>query len=227
MSQSDTPLHIAIIPDGNRRWAKAQKLNPWKGHEKSTQNFRDIITWCTSDPRVDVLTIWCFSTENWKRDEKEVHHLMKMLEQYLEEEREGFHKNHIRLVHSGRTDRFTDDLRNLLADIQKETSEYESFTLHLAIDYGGKDEMLRAIRNIEDTSQLTEEDLRAQLDQPELQDIDLIIRTSGEQRTSNFFLWQAAYSEWVFHPKLFPDFVEQDLSICLDEFTKRTRRFGS
>jgi undecaprenyl diphosphate synthase len=226
MSTEDA-LHIAIIPDGNRRWAKGRKLNPWKGHEQSARNFRDIITWCANDPRIGTLTIWCFSTENWKRDEKEVQQLMKMLQEYLLEERDTFHKNRMRLVHSGRTDRFTESLRSLLSDMQEETSSYDSFTLHLAIDYGGKDELLRAVSKIEDTSHITEEDVQAHLDQPDVPDIDLVIRTSGEQRTSNFFLWQSAYAEWVFHPKLFPDFTEEDLSLSLDEFTKRTRRFGS
>ncbi|PIQ76013.1 di-trans,poly-cis-decaprenylcistransferase [Candidatus Peregrinibacteria bacterium CG10_big_fil_rev_8_21_14_0_10_49_24] len=227
MSPKDTPLHIAIIPDGNRRWAKAQKLSPWKGHEKSARNFRDIITWCSKNPRISTLTIWCFSTENWKRDAAEVEKLMEMLEEYLKEERPTFHTNRMRLVHSGRTDRFTERLRNLLQTMQEETKDYDAFTLHLAIDYGGKDELLRAMHKLKDTSAVTEEQLRTQLDQPDLPDLDLIIRTSGEQRTSNFFLWQSAYAEWVFHPKLFPDFTEQDLSVCLEDFAKRTRRFGS
>jgi len=227
MEHTEDPLHIAIIPDGNRRWAKGRKLNPWKGHEQSARNFRTIIEWCAKDPRIGTLTIWCFSTENWKRDEKEVRQLMNMLEEYLSKERDTFHKNHIRLMHSGRTDRFAESLRGLLDDIQNETSTYDSFTLHLAIDYGGKDELLRAVSKIEDTSHLTEKDLRAKFDQPDLPDIDLVIRTSGEQRTSNFFFLQAAYAEWVFHPKLFPDFTEHDLSLCLKEFTERARRFGS
>lgn len=227
MPDTHLPLHLAIIPDGNRRWAKSHKLSPWKGHERSAENFRDIITWCSKDPRICVLTIWCFSTENWKRDSAEVEKLMYMLEEYLKEERKTFHENRMKLVHSGRTDRFTKSLRNLLQTMQEETKDYDAFTLHLAIDYGGKDELLRAARKIKDSSDFTEEKLRANLDQPDLPDIDLVIRTSGEQRTSNFFLWQSAYAEWVFHPKLFPEFTEQDLSVCLEEYTKRTRRFGS
>ena len=224
---SEETMHIAIIPDGNRRWAKANKLKPWKGHEKSARNFKGFVEWCGKDSRVGVLTIWCFSTENWKRDEKEVQKLMDMLSTYLTKERPAFQKNKIRVLHSGCRDRLTPELLTLLDDIQEETSDYDSLTLHLAVDYGGKDELLRAIQKIEDSSAVTEEVIQSHLDQPDLCDIDLIIRTSGENRTSNFFLWQSTYSEWIFHPKLFPDFSVEDLQICVDEYCKRARRFGA
>ncbi len=220
-------LHVAIIPDGNRRWARAKGLNAWKGHEQSAQNFRRIIEWCAKEPSIGTLTIWCFSTENWKRDTKEVEKLMKMLEQYLIDEAHTFHESKIRLVHSGRSDRFTPELKTLLSTLQKETAHYEAFTLNLAIDYGGKDELLRAMRKLTEASDITEESFRTLLDQPTVQDIDLVIRTSGEQRTSNFFLWQSAYAEWMFHQKFFPDFLVKDLQECVQDFLKRTRRFGS
>ncbi len=220
-------MHIAIIPDGNRRWAKANKLKPWKGHEKSAENFRDLVEWCGDDARIGALTIWCFSTENWKRDEQEVQKIIDMLSTYLTKERQTFQKNKIRVLHSGRRDRFTPELLTLLDDIQEETSSNDNLTLHLAVDYGGKDELLRAIQKIEDPSSVTEEIIQSHLDQPDLCDIDLVIRTSGEQRTSNFFLWQSTYAEWMFHPKLFPDFSVEDLQTSVDDFCTRTRRFGA
>lgn len=220
-------LHVAIIPDGNRRWAKAQRLTPWKGHERSARNFREIIEWCCKHPRIGTLTIWCFSTENWKRDEAEVRKLMGMLERYLTKEEESFRRNKIRLLHSGRADRFTPKLRRLLERLQEETAGNDAFTLHLAIDYGGKDELIRAIGRMPDAAKVTEKTFRSFLDQPELPEMDLVIRTSGEMRTSNFFLWQSAYAEWIFEEKLFPDFGTEDFERCLAEFDRRARRFGS
>lgn len=220
-------IHIAIIPDGNRRWARKRLLQPWKGHESAVENFRTLTDWCREDPRVNALTVWCFSTENWKRDPEEIRHLMEMLETYLQKERETFAQNNTRFCHSGRRDRLPASLVQLITDTEKETQENDGFTLHLAVDYGGKDEVVRAMHKFDSTKDVTEESLRTHVDHPELPDIDLIIRTSGEQRTSNFFLWQAAYAEWDFVDKYFPDFTEKDLAAAVDAFAKRTRRFGS
>jgi len=218
-------LHIAIIPDGNRRWAKARAWHPWQGHEKAVENFRTITDWCRADPRIAVLTVWCFSTENWKRDPKEVAKLMTIFENYLQKERSTFHEKKTRLIHSGRKDRIPPSLASLITDVEAETKLYEDFILDLAVDYGGKDEVIRGLAKAKNTVS-SEQDLRALLDHPELPDLDLIIRTSGEQRTSNFFLWQSAYAEWVFLDKLFPDFTTQDLRTAVDAFAKRARRFG-
>jgi undecaprenyl diphosphate synthase len=219
-------LHIAIIPDGNRRWAKQRTLFPWKGHEKAVENFRTLTDWCREDPRVDILTVWCFSTENWKRDPKEVEKLMDLLETYLQKERAVFQKNRTRFVHSGRKDRIPPSLASLIAEIEAETKDFTDFTLHLAVDYGGKDEVVRAVQKMH-AQEITEASIRSHFDHPELPDIDLIIRTSGEQRTSNFFLWQAAYAEWTFIDTFFPDFNTDDLESAIEVFQKRTRRFGS
>lgn len=227
---TDSPLHIAIIPDGNRRWAKKRTLKPWDGHKVAVENFRTLSEWCRTDPRVSVLTVWCFSTENWKRDEKEVAILMKMLEDYLAKEREEFAKENTKFVHSGRRDRIPSSLAKLIEVTEEETKNNTGFTLHLAVDYGGKDEILRAIeksRTRAPSGRVNEQSLRDCLDHPELPDIDLIIRTSGEKRTSNFFLWQAAYAEWDFIDKFFPDFTTEDLGASVDTFSSRTRRFGS
>jgi undecaprenyl diphosphate synthase len=220
-------LHLAIIPDGNRRWAKKRSLFPWKGHEVAVENFRTLTDWCRDDPRVGILTVWCFSTENWKRSPEEIHKLMQLLETYLARERKTFKEKNTRLVHSGRSDRIPPSLATLLHDTAEETRTYDGFTLHLAIDYGGKDEMLRGLKKLNAKKEITEEAVRDTLDHPELPDIDLIIRTSGEQRTSNFFLWQSTYAEWMFIDKFFPDFDTADLESAVDIFTKRGRRFGA
>ena len=220
-------LHLAIIPDGNRRWAKKRSLFPWKGHEVAVENFRAITDWCRDNPRIGILTVWCFSTENWKRDKKEVAMLMKLLERYLRKEREIWTKKDTRLVHSGRKDRIPTSLAKLIADVEEETKDRKGFTLHLAVDYGGKDEVVRAFRKLANSAAVTEESLRAALDHPELPDIDIILRSSGEHRTSNFFLWQTAYTEWIFTEKLFPDITTEDLAAAVEEYDKRKRRFGS
>jgi undecaprenyl diphosphate synthase len=222
-------LHVAIIPDGNRRWAKARSWFPWRGHEVAVENFRSLTDWCRNDPRVSVLTIWCFSTENWKRDPEEVRRLMQLLEDHLTKERSDFMTKNTRFVHSGRRDRIPASLKQLIEDIEEETKDNTSFTLHLAVDYGGKDELTRAMQKLtaSHTVDISQDIMRNALDHPEIPDIDIIIRTSGEMRTSNFFLWQSTYAEWMFIEKHFPDFGTDDLEHALEEFDRRQRRFGS
>lgn len=241
ISPHSTGLHLAIIPDGNRRWAREHTMEAvWKGHEKAVENFRTLTDWCRKDPRVAILTVWCFSTENWKRDPDEVTKLMTMLEDYLRREQKGFLDQQTRFVHSGRRDRIPASLKELIEETEELTRDQTGFTLHLAVDYGGKDEVLRAIvrarkdnptYDIRPTSpvseaMITDDQLRAFLDHPELPDIDLVLRSSGEQRTSNFFLWQSAYAEWIFSPKYFPDIGTEDLDEAVKEFERRKRRFG-
>lgn len=230
----EKPLHLAIIPDGNRRWAREHKFaHVWKGHERAVENFRTLTDWCRKDPRVNVLTVWCFSTENWKRDPKEIEELMTMLESYLKKEAHGLAQNNTRFVHSGRRDRLPKSLISVIEETEAMTKDMTGFTLHLAVDYGGKDEVTRAVNKLLASRQplpagsaFTENDLRSAMDHPELADIDLILRSSGEQRTSNFFLFQAAYAEWVFSPKHFPDIGNADLDAAIVEYERRKRRFG-
>lgn len=248
---STTSLHLAIIPDGNRRWAKEHELEAiWKGHEVAIENFRTLTDWCRNDPRVSVLTVWCFSTENWKRDPKEVKMLMTMLEAYLKKEGDDLKKNKTRFVHSGRRDRIPASLKKVIEDTEANTKDETGFTLHLAVDYGGKDEVLRAMQKyMNDPAAgacllagrstaakhdperafppaVADDNIRKHLDHPELPDIDVILRSSNEHRTSNFFLWQTVYSEWVFSPKYFPDIGITDLDEALKEYDRRKRRFG-
>jgi undecaprenyl diphosphate synthase len=221
------PLHLAVIPDGNRRWAREHQFKSvWKGHERAIENFRTLTDWCRKNPRIAVFTVWCFSTENWKRDPKEVAKLMGMLEDYLRKEQKGFLKRQTRFVHSGRRDRIPASLAKLIGETEELTKDQTAFTLHLAVDYGGKDEILRAMERVRSAAKLPT-DIRPFLDHPELPDIDVILRSSGEMRTSNFFLWQTCYAEWVFSPKFFPDIDVTDLEATVREFDRRKRRFGS
>jgi undecaprenyl diphosphate synthase len=219
-------LHIGIIPDGNRRWASRQLLRPWQGHEAGATAFRALVRWCRDNPAISVLTIWGFSTENWTRSREETEQLMAIYERYLTEERAEFHTNQTRFVHSGRTDRLPPALVELIKQTSEETKEYSEFVLHVALDYGGRDEIVRAAQKLTDPAQATEESFRQQLDHPELPDVDLVIRTSGEQRTSGFFIWQAAYAELMFIDKFFPDVTPADLDAALADFAQRQRRFG-
>lgn len=202
-------------------------MHPWDGHAKAVENFRDIADWCREHPRISVLTLWCFSTENWKRDPQEVQKLMDLIEGYIRRERSKIKEQRTRFLHSGRTDRIPRTLATAFKDIAEETKDNTNFTFHLALDYGGKDEITRAVQKLKGTSAITEADIRAQLDHPELPDIDLIVRTSGEYRTSNFFLWQSAYAEWFFLEKHFPALTVKDLEEVLIEYDQRQRRFGT
>lgn len=220
-----TPLHLAIIPDGNRRWAKGNMLLPWQGHARAMENFRTITEWCRKDGRIGTLTIWGFSTENWKRSDEEVGKLMELFEAYLGKERFAFKEHKTRFVHSGRRDRIPASLRKLIEEVEEETKDFTEFTMHLAVDYGGKDEVVRALSKMKG-EEVTDASVRAHLDHPEVPDIDLIVRTSGEQRTSNFFFWQACYAEWFFLQDHFPALTPQHLEGVLADFEKRNRRFG-
>jgi undecaprenyl diphosphate synthase len=151
---------------------------------------------------------------------------MTMLENYLKKEAKGLKENKTRFLHSGRRDRIPASLRKVIEETEEDTKNETGFTLHLAVDYGGKDEVVRGVAKMKETAHLTEEILRRHLDHPELPDIDVILRSSGEQRTSNFFLWQSAYAEWVFSPKYFPDIGVADLDEALKEYDRRKRRFG-
>lgn len=220
-------LHVAIIPDGNRRWAKRRLLQPWKGHEQAVETCRTLIDWCHESPDVAVLTLWGFSTENWNRSAEEVSQLMRIYEEFLRKERPTFLEKQTRFVHSGRSDRIPESLVRLIREIAAETNEFTKFTLNFALDHGGRDEVVRAIQKVTEPQVVTAESFRNYLDHPELPDIDLIIRTSGEQRSSGFFIWQAAYAEWVYTQSFFPDLTPDAVAAAVAEFKQRQRRFGA
>lgn len=219
-------IHLGIIPDGNRRWAKQRILQPWKGHEAGANTFRNLLEWCVQSEQIGTLTIWGFSTENWNRSQEETQQLMEIYERFIRNEQPTLHQHKIRFLHSGRTDRIPATLKQLILETTEQTKQYTAFNLHVALDYGGKDEIVRAINRVTNPADITEENFPQYLDQPSLPDIDLVIRTSGEQRTSGFFIWQAAYAEWVFTDKYFPDLQPTDLEAALKDYNNRQRRFG-
>lgn len=199
---------------------------PWDGHRKAVENFRSIGDWCRAHPRIGTLTLWGFSTENWKRDEKEVSELMRLFEWFMRSEIDHIVSSKTRFVHTGRKDRIPASLATLFIEAEEKTKHYTDFTIQLAIDYGGKDEVVRAVSTMAPGSKVTEESIRAHLDHPEVPDIDMVLRTSGEQRTSNFFLWQAAHAEWYFPTYHFPDLTPERLEEAIVEYDGRKRRFG-
>lgn len=219
-------FHLAIICDGNRRWAKARGMMPWDGHRHAIENFRSIIDWCRDHPRLGTLTLWAFSTENWKRDEREVGELMRLFEHFMQKELEHIAERNMRFVHQGRKDRIPASLAKLFAEAEEKTKDFVGFTVQLAVDHGGKDEIVRAVRRIPPGTEVTEEAIGRYLDNPDVPDIDLVIRTSGEQRTSGYQLWRAAYAEWYFPSYHFPDLTPERIQEALDEFDSRQRRFG-
>lgn len=229
MKKLDTAIHLAIIPDGNRRWAKQRGLLPWQGHKAAVDVLQSVVEHCETNEQVGVITLWLFSTENWKRSPLEISKLMGILETYLKKQAKKWSARNIRFVHSGRKDRIPATLASVIANLEQDTAANNAFTVHLALDYGGKDEITRAVQKMYD-SQLPVENIAQtianNLDHPELPKIDLIIRTSGEMRTSNFFLWQSTYAEWFFIQKFLPDLLITDIETVLEEFNNRTRRFG-
>jgi len=222
----DKTFHLAIICDGNRRWAKAQGLMPWDGHRKGMDVIRPIIDWCRDHPRIGALTFWAFSTENWNREAKEVAELMRLFERFMKEESPRFIEEGVRFVHAGRKDRIPATLAEPCRQHEEKTKDFTGLTVQLAIDHGGKDEILRAVRRIPAGEDVTEEMIAKYIDNPEVPDVDFVIRTSGEQRTSGFALWKAAYAEWFFPPYHFPDLTPERLEEAMMEYDGRKRRFG-
>ena len=237
MALSDTnilppPRHIAIIMDGNGRWAKKRGLPRTAGHAAGAESFRRIANYCRT-LGVEYLTVYAFSTENWKRSQEEVAGIMKLLHRYLVEALADMEKNRVRFRFFGDLSRLTPQLRQLCQDAEKRSEDYD-VQVNFCLNYGGRDEIVRAARAFSrDVAQgkcaaedLTEERFSQYLYSADVPDPELIIRPSGEMRTSNFLLWQSAYSEYVFMDVLWPDFREQDLDRAIAEYTRRNRRFG-
>jgi undecaprenyl diphosphate synthase len=227
------PRHVAIIMDGNGRWAKARRLPRIAGHRQGIEAVRRVVE-AAPGLGVSVLTIYAFSSENWKRPEDEVRDLMGLLRHYLRTEVNALHKNGVRLKFIGDFKGLSQDLVDLLETSAERTRDNTRLTLVIALNYGAQDEIVRATRAIAqdvargtlDADNINADLIAARLDTGDLPPPDLVIRTSGEQRLSNFLLWQAAYAELVFTPQLWPDFDAQSLAAALAEFATRERRYG-
>jgi undecaprenyl diphosphate synthase len=224
----DTPLkHLAIIMDGNGRWAKERGLKRTKGHEKGADAIRDITTYCSDHPHIETVTFYAFSTENWKRPKLEVEFLMKLLDTYLKKELPVYQKHNVRFQAIGDIDGFSKPLQKRIKETQELTKSNTNLTQVLALNYGGRAEIVSTVNQLfkNGKTSITEEDISQGLQTP-FSDIDLLIRTSGEERISNFLLWQISYAEFYFTPTLWPDFEVKELDKIIQNYTQRTRRFG-
>ncbi len=223
------PRHVAIIMDGNGRWAKKRGLPRLVGHNAGGDNIRPVVK-VFADYGVKYLTLYMFSTENWNRPKIEVAGLLSLLGKKIDQETQAFHQDNIRLVHLGRLDRLPQKLREKVQAAVDLTKNNTGLTLCLAFDYGGRDEIVRAARRIASAGVLSdninESVFAHHLDSLGIPDPDLVIRTGGESRLSNFLVWQAAYSELCFSPVLWPDFSAKDVEEALCEYRRRQRRFG-
>ena len=227
------PQHIAIIMDGNGRWAKKRGLPRTAGHAAGAEAFRRTANYCRT-LGVKYLTVYAFSTENWKRSEEEVSGIMHLLGRYLEEALQDMEKNHVRFKFFGDLSRLSPQLRKLCEDAEQRSAQYAEVQVNFCLNYGGRDEIVKAAQSFaldvasgkRKPEELTEELLSGYLYSANVPDPELIIRPSGEMRTSNFLLWQSAYSEYVFLNVLWPDFQPKDLDEAIEEYHRRNRRFG-
>ncbi len=227
------PRHIAIIMDGNGRWAKKRGLPRTAGHAAGAEAFRRTANYCRT-LGVEHLTVYAFSTENWKRSVEEVTGIMKLLGKYLDEALRDMEKNHVRFKFFGDLSRLSPELQKLCRDAEARSAGFGEVQVNFCLNYGGRDEIVNATRAFaQDVAsgkrkpeELTEEMLSSYLYSADVPDPELIIRPSGEMRTSNFLLWQSAYSEYVFLNVLWPDFQAKDLDAAIAEYHRRNRRFG-
>ena len=225
---SKLPAHIAIIMDGNGRWAKKRGLPRIFGHRQGTKNVKEIVTACAELKNIKVLTLYALSTENWIRPKAEIKGLMSLLKLYLIKERRTFMDNNIRLATIGDLEKLPPEQRKLLKETKQLTEHNTGMTLVLALNYGSRQEIIRAVNRLitKGRSEIAEDDLTGELDTSGLPDPDLLIRTSGEMRLSNFLLWQAAYTELYVTDLNWPDFKVPQLREAILEYQRRERRFG-
>ena len=231
-SEKQVPQHIAIIMDGNGRWAKNRGLPRTAGHAAGGEAFRRIANYCRT-LGVKYLTVYAFSTENWKRSEEEVAGIMRLLGRYLQEALEDMEKNRVKFCFFGDLSRLSPKLQKLCTDAMNRSADYD-VQVNFCLNYGGRDEIVHAAKAFAadvaagkyQPEDLTEDLLSSYLYSADVPDPELIIRPSGEKRTSNFLLWQSAYSEYVFMNVLWPDFAPEHLDEAIEEYHRRNRRFG-
>ncbi|MBP3284801.1 MAG: di-trans,poly-cis-decaprenylcistransferase [Clostridia bacterium] len=224
---SELPQHIAIIMDGNRRWAKSHNLPVVAGHRAGAETLRKIIEACMKY-EIKYLTVYAFSTENWKRSPQEVTDLMNLMREYLEKLKRDNKDRNAKIKIIGDITRLDKDLQEKIAVLQESTCENTGLTINVALNYGGRDEIIQAIKKMSasDIQNLSPETFSQFLYTSDSPDPDLIIRTAGEQRLSNFLLWQAAYAEFYYTEVLWPDFSTSELDKALNAFSQRVRKFG-
>ena len=226
------PRHIAIILDGNGRWAKRRGLPRTAGHAAGSENFRKIATYC-KNLGVDYLTVYAFSTENWKRPEEEVKTIMRLLRRYLNEAIDTMERDRIRMKIFGDVQGLSPELQDLVRKTDEISQRYDGFQANICLNYGGRDEIVHAARRYAEDfaagrteGELTEEQFGGYLYSAGIPDPDLLIRPGGEQRISNFLLWQCAYAEFYFTDVLWPDFGTEELDKAIEAFRRRDRRYG-
>lgn len=232
MENITVPQHVGIIMDGNGRWAKKRHLPRNMGHKQGAAVFKKTINWCR-ELGIKCATFYAFSTENWKRPADEVEGIMNLLRQYIKDIRAAAKEN-IRIVIMGDISRFAEDIRMELVDIMNETKDNDGFITAIALNYGGRAELVKAFRELAygvaegviSADDISEEMIEKHLYTNEMPPLDLVIRPSGEQRLSNFMIWQAAYAEFVFMDILWPDFSKKDLEYAVEQYASRNRRFG-
>lgn len=228
---SNLPRHIAVIMDGNGRWAQKRGLPRTAGHAAGAETFRRVATYC-KDIGLEYLTCYAFSTENWKRPAEEVEAIMSLLEKYLHEAIERMERDRVRMKFFGDTSVLSPELRELIARTDEISTHFEGCQVNVCVNYGGRDEIVRAAKEYAkrvaegQANELTEEEFSRFMYSSGIPDPDLIIRPSGEERLSNFLLWQAAYAELYFTDTLWPDFDEKEMNRAIAAYQKRDRRFG-
>lgn len=218
-------LHVAIIMDGNGRWAQAKGQKRVKGHEQGAKTVREITKFCALEKSIERLTLYAFSTENWKRPRLEVEFLMKLIERYLKSELTVYLENNVKFEPIGDIRAFSPSLQKLINEVKEKTAHCDGLVQSLALNYGSHNEILRAVNSLKNEEKdITEEMLLNALDSKH--QVDLMIRTGGDQRISNFLLWQISYAELFFTDTLWPNFSKEEFQEILKDFHCRDRRFG-
>lgn len=221
------PAHIAFIIDGNRRWAKKRLLPALLGHRQGVKTLKNTLLWLIEE-KIEFASFYCFSTENWTRALDEVEGLMGLIEEYFSKGESFFKQNDIKVEIFGDKSRFSKKIRQVLQKIEKKTANAQTLKVGFCLNYGGREDILQAANKAikQGAKKLSQKEISQNLYTKNFPDPDLVIRTSGEERLSNFMLWQISYSELCFLKKLWPDFEKEDLKNAIEQFSKRTRRFG-
>lgn len=230
VDKENLPLHVAITMDGNGRWAQNRKLPRTAGHDQGLHTVKRIVK-TASDLGIKFLTLYIFSTENWKRAEQEVGFLMNLIHIHLCDEFQFYKDNKIKLNHIGDFDGLPPIIQKDIKSAIEDTKDFTEMTLNLSINYGGRDEIIRGIRKAVASGarpeEITERNFSDYLDMPQSPDVDLLIRTGGEKRLSNFLLWHIPYAEQIYTDTLWPDYSDEEFLACIEEFQSRSRRFGA